>query len=341
MYRYIGNKTAILDPLLEIICRDANQDSIFADPMCGTASVSSALVSKGYKVVAGDILTFPTYHALVRLTMPESPKFQGIGLSYQEILSYLNLLDGFEGFITKEYSDGGVPENGSPARKYLTKENAMWVDTVTAVLNEWVESEKISVEENSLLRHDLLMAVNRVANIAGTYGHYRSTFSNASSKKIELHESIFNFWASKANSVLFGPSEKLVPNIKADYLYLDPPYKKRQYAANYHLLETIALGDFPEPTGLSGLRDWWPNYSDFCSKRKIAGAFAATLENHAFKKVFVSYSEDGLIPEGQMLGILSDFGTVKVHKFTHKRFKSNASNLSNDFSEFVFEVTQK
>lgn len=341
MYRYIGNKTGVLSPLLEIICQDTEQDVIFADPMCGTASVSAALVSKGHTVVAADILTFPTFHALVRLTMPEPPKFETIGFSYHDIISYLNLLDGFDGFITKEYSNGGVPENGSPARKYLTKENAMWVDKVTAVLNEWVESEKISVQENALLRHDLLMAVNRVANISGTYGHYRSTFSNASSKKIEMRESIFNLWASEANSVLCGPSEKLVPNIKADYLYLDPPYKKRQYAANYHLLETIALGDFPKPMGLSGLRDWWPDYSDFCSKRKIAGAFAATLQNHAFKKVFVSYSEDGLIPESQMLRILSDFGAVKVHKFTHKRFKSNASNLSNRFSEFVFEVTKK
>ncbi len=27
--------------------------------------------------------------------------------------------------------------------------------------------------------------------------------------------------------------------------YVDPPYMKRQYAANYHLLETIAKGDNP------------------------------------------------------------------------------------------------
>jgi adenine-specific DNA-methyltransferase len=341
MYRYIGNKTAVLDPLLEIICRDADQNTVFADPMCGTAAVSSALASKGFEVIAADILLFPTYHALVRLTMPRAPKFERIGLSYQEILSYLNHLDGIEGFMTKEYSNGGEPANGSPARGYLTKENAMWIDTVTAVLNGWEENQKISAEENSLLRHDLLMAVNRVANIAGTYGHFRSTFSNASNKKIELRESVFNSWASVSNSVLCGPSEKIVPNLKADYLYLDPPYKKRQYAANYHLLETIARGDSPEPAGLSGLRNWWPDYSDFCSKRKIAGAFAETLKDHGFKKVFVSYSEDGLISEEEMRSILSNFGAVKVHEFTHKRFKSNASKLSNKFSEFVFEVVQK
>jgi adenine-specific DNA-methyltransferase len=341
MYRYIGNKTAVLDPLLEIICRDANPETVFADPMCGTAAVSSALASKGYRVIAGDILRFPTYHALVRLTMQKAPKFSGIGFSYEEVISYLNRQDGFEGYITKEYSSGGAPENGAPPRKYLTKENAMWVDSVTRVLNGWLEGEKISAEENSLLRHDLLMAVNKVANIAGTYGHFRSTFSDASRKKIELRESIFNSWAAEENIVLCGPSEKLVPELKADYLYLDPPYKKRQYAANYHLLETIALGDFPDPRGLSGLRDWWPEYSDFCSKRKIAGAFGATLENHSFQKIYVSYSEDGIISESQMLGILSDFGKVHVHKFPHKRFKSNASSLSNNFSEFVFEVAQK
>ena len=339
MYRYIGNKTAVLEPLLEIVCRDSSRSDVFADPMCGTASVSAALASKGHRVVASDILTFPTYHAKVRLTMSEAPKFLGLGMSYQEALAYLNRLEGFEGFLTREYSNGGTPSNGSPTRKYFTKENAMWIDRATDVINEWNQGGKISSEENALLRHDLLMAVNAIANIAGTYGHFRSTFSNSSNKQIELRETVFNPWASIDNVVLCGPSEKIVPEIKADVLYLDPPYKKRQYAANYHLLETIAIGDYPEPRGLSGLRDWWPDYSDFCSKRKIGGAFSAILENHSFKRVFVSYSEDGLITEAQMLNILSDFGRVKIHKFNHKRFKSNASKLSTNFDEFVFELS--
>ena len=31
----------------------------------------------------------------------------------------------------------------------------------------------------------------------------------------------------------------------ADIIYMDPPYNTRQYASNYHLLETMALYDNP------------------------------------------------------------------------------------------------
>lgn len=35
-------------------------------------------------------------------------------------------------------------------------------------------------------------------------------------------------------------------------LYLDPPYNARQYMSNYHVLETIALYDYPELKGKTG-----------------------------------------------------------------------------------------
>ena len=33
---------------------------------------------------------------------------------------------------------------------------------------------------------------------------------------------------------------EVVGKVKGDILYLDPPYNHRQYATNYHMLETIA-----------------------------------------------------------------------------------------------------
>lgn len=341
MYRYIGNKTAILDPVMEILLKNSELGETFADPMCGTASVSTALAATGRKIIAGDILTFPTFHAIVRLTMPEAPAFLGLGLKYSEALEVLNNCKPHKGYFTREYSEGGKPKNGSSPRKYLTKENAMMVDAITITLNSWHSDGSITTPENQLLRHDLIMAVNRVANIAGTYGHFRSTFSKASMKPLEMLPSSFNEFASRENSVVCGPSELTVPKMEAEILYLDPPYKKRQYAANYHLLETLALGDFPEPVGLSGLRDWWPNYSDFCSKRKIEQAFYNTLSGSTFNRIFVSYSEDGLITEEEMTRILKNYGEVQIHKFQHKRFKSNSSELSSRFFEFIFEVEAK
>ena len=338
MYRYIGNKTAILGPLLEILCRDANDRTVFADLMTGTGAVAQGLAEHGHNVVAADILTFPTFHASVRLRMPQAPEFRGLGMTYSEVLDDLNKSAGRPGFYWQEYSPEGRPKNGSQPRKYLSPSNAMLLDQIDSKIAGWLDSQAITDAENALLRHDLILAVNRIANIAGTYGHFRATFSKASLAPLEIRPSVFNPWASEANTVIRGPVEELAKTAKADFLYLDPPYKKRQYAANYHLLETIALGDHPEPVGKSGLRDWWPEYSDFCSKRKIGSAFEAVLENDSFERVFVSYSEDGLLNEVQMFNLLSDFGKVKVHGFSHKRFKSNASTLGPSLRELVFEI---
>lgn len=40
---------------------------------------------------------------------------------------------------------------------------------------------------------------------------------------------------------------------EADVVYLDPPYNRRDYGANYHVLETLARGDTPEVKGVTGL----------------------------------------------------------------------------------------
>lgn len=52
----------------------------------------------------------------------------------------------------------------------------------------------------------------------------------------------------------------------------------------------------------------------------------------------MSYSEDGLISQTDMMNSLSRFGDVRLHEFPHVRFRSNASPLKRDLKEFVFEV---
>jgi len=49
---------------------------------------------------------------------------------------------------------------------------------------------------------------------------------------------------------------EVAKKVNGDILYLDPPYNHRQYATNYHLLETIAKYDNPEIHGKTGLREY-------------------------------------------------------------------------------------
>lgn len=338
MYRYIGNKTAMLSQLLAVITSGATAGATFADPMCGTASVSSALAQNGFIVRASDVLTFPVVHAKVRLMMERSPKFSNLGLSYSEVLAHLNSLKPNPGFFWNEYSPEGAPANGASPRQYFTAENAAKIDAIRDELKRWSTEEILGENAIHLLRHNLILATNRIANIAGTYGHYRSSMSRNATNPIILSKTEFNPWASRKNSISQGPVESVAKGINVDHLYLDPPYMKRQYAANYHLLETLAVGDEPELIGQSGMRNWWPQYSDFCSKKKLHGAFDQVLGAATFKKAFISYSEDGLVDIGVLKELLDKYGAVTSHQILHKRFRSNQSELSSVIREYVIEV---
>ena len=48
---------------------------------------------------------------------------------------------------------------------------------------------------------------------------------------------------NQQHEVYCADSMELLDKVEADIIYLDPPYNQRQYAPNYHLLETIAKYD--------------------------------------------------------------------------------------------------
>lgn len=338
-YRYIGNKSKLVPDILDRIREIVPPGATIADPMCGTASVSVALRESGYHVVAADLMTYAVHHARVRLRLDRAPRFRRLGdMSYRDVHAELSQLNPVKGFFLREFSPDGTPSGDHDPRAYFTSDNAARIDAMRQRIREWNESELLTTRENSLLLHDLIMAVNDVANIAGTYGHFRSKWSPSALRPLQLQPTKFLRGPSIRHTVLQGRAEDLAPMISADLCYLDPPYKKRQYAANYHLIETIARGDDPEAIGVSGLRDWWDQYSDFCSKRKIGDAFAAILGKMDCPYYLVSYSEDGLITLDQLRLILKEFGRVRVDTIPYKRFRSNNGSPRGPINEYLIHV---
>lgn len=338
-YRYIGNKTRLLPVLMEEINSLVPRGAVVADVMCGTASVSEALRVSGYQVIASDIMTFSTHHARVRLLMNSAPFFEGLGTaSYADVQEDLNHLGPVEGFFVRECSPGGSPANGEKPRMYFSTENASRLDAINQRINLWNEGGKLSEIENSLLRHDLILAANRTANIAGTYGHFRSKWSNGSVSPIGLRLSEIDCDFPTNHVVMQGAAENIAHEIDADLCYIDPPYMKRQYAANYHIIETIARGDEPEAVGVSGLRPWRDQYSDFCSKLKIRNSFRRIFSEMNCDQFLISYSEDGLLTENEMLELFEEFGEVTLKKIPLKRFKSNVGGKGGTVDEYLFHI---
>ena len=137
-----------------------------------------------------------------------------------------------------------------------------------------------------------------------------------------------------------GYAEEISQELYADVCYIDPPYIKRQYAANYHLLETLAREDEPDAIGESGLRPWRDQYSNFCSKVRIRGSFDLILRNVHSNNIFISYSEDGLLPINDLCEFLSQYGRVEVSEIRYKRFRSNTSTKELELTEYLIHINR-
>lgn len=336
MYRYIGNKTKLLPDILKKIESIVPKGATVCDLMAGTGVVSYALSEKGYKMISADIMTYTKCHLVSNLLISKAPSFQGTGMGgYDAVLEYLNNLEPIEGYFYNEFSPEGIPKNGCEPRKYFSGENAKKIDAIRSQINIWIKNRKINEIEEMLLKHTLIMAVNEVANISGTYGYFLAELKKNAREKMILQPIEFNQLHPNDNRVLQGFAEELSLSIKADLCYIDPPYMKRQYAANYHILETIARGDYPEAIGKSGLRDWWDQHSNLCTKTKGLESFKTIIENMECNHFVISYSEDGLFSLEQLMDLFSNYGEVNVQYVDYNRFKSNKSKLPKDIKEYI------
>lgn len=92
---------------------------------------------------------------------------------------------------------------------------------------------------------------------------------------------------------------------KVDIVYMDPPYNKRQYASNFHVLENIVVYDKQKLNGKTGLRDYSSQKSDYCIKNKVKKSFQELVDNIDAKYIIMSYSTEGLLSVDDILDILS------------------------------------
>ncbi|EHU4958306.1 DNA adenine methylase [Vibrio parahaemolyticus] len=354
-YRYIGSKSKILDVVLNKVNDLCETGDTIVDLMCGTATVSKELRCRGYNVISNDLMTYSYHHAVTNLKFSQEPSFSKaskyiknqLGLSvertsYDLMLKALSMAEPKKGYFWKEFSSEGKPKNTDRPRNYYSPENAKKIDGIRRELETLKSEGCLEPYEYSLLNHDLIMCTNDIANIAGTYGHYMAKLSGRAKDELKLYKTELLLKDDVDNhTVLQGYAEDNAKLITADLCYIDPPYMKRQYAANYHILETIARGDEPEAMGVSGLRPWRDQYSNFCTKTKIRDSFRKIFQDMNCDRFLISYSEDGLLTVDDFQSLLKPFGDVYIDEFNHKRFKSNNSKLKNNLTEYLILLNKR
>lgn len=335
-FRYLGSKSRLIDQITRFM-PPPEKGAFFVDAFCGTGVVAEAAASLGWNVRINDNLNSAVISAGARLISNDQVSFKKLG-GYEKAIAKLNAAEPINGFIWREYSPASFDLCGIE-RRYFTEDNAAQIDAMRSLIAKWSGEGVIDELEERLLIADLFGALNRVANIAGTFGCFLSKWTTQSQRKIVIRSRELKDISVQVEATVGDVFD--VPNAGQDLVYLDPPYTKRQYASYYHILETVALGDEPQVEGVAGLRPWKDRASDFCYKTRALKTLSRLVQSLESQKILLSYSSEGHISMHDMKSELAKVGKFTMHPLgAIGRYRPNkvASSTGSEVNEFLVVV---
>lgn len=352
---YIGSKLSLIDFLtntIEKLLKD-NQETkkwneiIFADLFAGTGIVGATFKKKGCKIISNDFQYYSYCLNKNIIGNNSELNFKNLETIYSElknlevdqkiefIFSKLEKMETEQGFIYNNYCVGGT-KGKEFEREYFKDSNGKRCDAIREEIENWRKNNLILENEYFYLLSSLLESIDSVANTASVYGAFLKKLKKSAQKDFTLKKiEIIN--NDKENQVYNKNVNDLILEISGDILYLDPPYNQRQYASNYHILETISLNDSPQISGKTGLRNYSYQKSKYCLKREVKMVFEDLIKNANFKYVFLSYNCEGLMSLDEIKSIMSKYGKYSLQEIDYKRFKADNNKVRSHKKESTIE----
>ncbi|MCH9813747.1 MAG: DNA adenine methylase [Epsilonproteobacteria bacterium] len=319
---YIGSKRRLSSFLKETITDIVGDlsDKVFCDLFAGTGIVGKSFKSDVKKVISNDL----EYYSYV-LNRNYIGNYQAI--DYAPYIDILNSVEPKEGFIYKHYCLGSGSE-----RNYFSDENGKKIDGVRQEIERYKSDEDLYF----FLLASLIESADKIANTASVYGAFLKKLKKTALQPLWIEPALFET-DIKSHEVHNRDSNELICEIEGDILYLDPPYNARQYGANYHILNTIALDDQFHPSGKTGMRDY--HRSNYCKRRVAAKSFEELITNAKFEYIFLSYNNEGLMSKNTVSELMKKFGNYQLIVTDYKRFKAdnntNRNHKANSTMEYL------
>lgn len=331
---YIGSKLSLLGFLEESINKVVKKDcNVFCDLFAGTGAVGVYFKRRGYKIISNDIQYYSYVLNRHYIKNHRPLRFNRLidvvdGLKKCKlldrgniVLNYLNKLKGQKGFIFNNYCLGGT-KNKEEQRMYFSDENGTKCDAIRKKIEEWKNNKLIDDDEYYYLLASLVESIDKYANTASVYGAFLKQLKKSAQRAMVLEpaELIIN---DKEHKVYNEDINSVVGKIKGDILYLDPPYNQRQYATNYHILETIAKYDNPKIYGKTGLREYSNQKSAYCSRNQVKKSFKDLIDNAKVRYIFLSYNNEGLMSAADIKEVMASRGKYGFFTKEYSRFKAD------------------
>lgn len=331
--RYLGSKYKLLDFIDETIKSNCGEfDSIF-DVFGGTGVVSNYFYAKGKKVYINDILksNYCVYRAFLGNEKFSEKKIEKI------IKEYNNVKHLRENYFSKNYK-----------HTYFSENDCKKIGFIREDINNKYNEKKINEREKYILIASLLYSMDKIANTVGHYDAYRKK------ENLEDNFEMYNLEINKnrniKNEIYNTDSNELAKKIKADIVYIDPPYNSRQYGDAYHLLENVAEWKKPKVYGVAKKMDRSKIKSNYCTN-KASNAFKDLIKNCNCKYILVSYNNMGQrgnarsqakISDTEILQTLNQRGKVRVFEQDFNFFTTGKTHIDNHKERlFLCEVCEQ
>lgn len=324
--RYLGSKAKLLDFIAETIKNNCKNIESFADIFAGTGNVAWRFNSEK-KIIINDILksNYYIYESFFGNEYVDKDKINKYIAIYNSDESMK------EGYFTKNFAD-----------TFFSELNCKKIDYIRDDIENNFDNSLINSREKAILVTSLMYAMDRIANTVGHYDAYRD--HGDLNKKLLLEDlEICSNETNENNEIYKMDANKLVREIYADIVYIDPPYNSRQYCDAYHLLENVATWEKPEVFGTARKMDRSNLKSKYCM-HSAPKEFDDLIQNIKAKYILVSYNNMGnkgagrsqaKISDSDIINSLSKRGKVMIFETDFQQFTTGKTNID-DHKERLF-----
>jgi site-specific DNA-methyltransferase (adenine-specific) len=324
--RYIGNKSKLLDWIFEKIKKYTKGNS-FLDIFSGTGSVSKEALNYYDEIIINDFLFSNNviYKAFFGKEDYDKQKLRKIALD----INNKKFEDLKENYFDKNFGN-----------KYFGKRDARKIGFIRDEIEKKKKENEINEREYNILLSSLVYSIDKIAN---TVGHYEAYIK----KSVKDNILIFNLikpleTKGKKITIFREEANKLGEKIKADIVFLDPPYNSRQYSRFYHLIENLIEWEKPELFGVA-LKPKEKNMSDYC-RNTAPKVFDNLVKKLNCKYIVVTYnntynskssSSKNKISFEEILKSLNEVGKTKIFEKEYKFFNAGKTDFK-AHKEFLF-----
>lgn len=293
--RYMGSKKRLL-PWIHQVLETLDFESAH-DPFSGAGSVAYLMKAMGRRVVASDFLNFSS--VIARATIENGD----VTLSPGTVRRLVSAAPTAGAFIERTFE--GV---------FFTRDDLRFLDRVSCNIRQLDNPYESALAFAALFRSCLKRQPRGVFTVSGDLSRYDDGRRDL---RLSLEEhfleqvDVFNmavFHNGHSNRALRSDVFE-VPDLRADLIYLDPPYVPRSddncYIKRYHFLEGLSCywKDLPidESTKVKKIAK---RYTPFSYRRTAVDAFDRLFARFARSTIVLSYSSNGYPDLGELVRLL-------------------------------------